>query len=236
MTDAESKLLAFQLKQGFSFNNQDMLKQALTHSSYAKKGREKGAQDNERLEFFGDAVLKLIVSEYLFSTYPTLSEGPLTKKRAQIVSDKFLSEMAIRMDLGSVLFLSDAERQAGGAGRSSILANALEALLGAYYLDSGYEAVKTFFLIQIEACFHTSEVDLKDYKTTLQEYMQKQCLPLPEYLIVQMEGPEHQKIFYVDVVVKIDSKLLRRKGRGSSKKEAEQAAAKRLLEIIDKKE
>lgn len=235
MTDKMDILNEFQKHAGIKFKNISLLKQALTHSSFAKKVRSKGVQDNERLEFFGDAVLKLIVSEYLFQTYPNLSEGPLTKKRAQIVSDKFLSEAAVRINLGAALFLSESEKVSGGASRSSILANAFEALLGAYYLDSGYDAAKVFFLTHFQAVSIEGGIDLKDYKTALQEYLQKKNLDLPNYQLIDTEGPEHQKIFHVEGGIKVDKKTLKRKGKGNSKKEAEQQAAKRLLELLDKR-
>lgn len=234
MKQPEDNLHDFQKQAGIQFKDINLLKQALTHSSFAKKTRAKGLQDNERLEFFGDAVLKLIVSEYLFQTFPTLSEGPLTKKRAQIVSDKFLSEAAIRIHLGTVLFLSESEKASGGANRSSILANAFEALLGAYYLDSGYKAAQDFFLKQFQVLFDEGNIDLKDYKTALQEYLQKKNLGLPNYKLAETEGPEHQKIFHVEGVITVNKKTLKQRGKGNSKKEAEQEAAKRLLEVIDK--
>ncbi len=234
MLDTSEVLESFQIKAGITFQNKELLQQALTHSSFAKKSHEKGISDNERLEFFGDAVLKLVVSEYLFQEFPELSEGPLTKKRAQIISDKFLSEIATQLQLGSFLFLSYSEKQTGGAARPSILANAFEALLGAYYLDSGYEPVKLFFLRWFKACSEGDSVDLEDYKTTLQECLQKKSLSLPSYQLLETEGPEHKKVFHIEVIVNLEKKTLRRKAKGYSKKEAEQAAAKRLLEALEK--
>ncbi len=207
-----------------SFTNKALLSQAFTHSSYAKRGT-----DNERLEFFGDAVLKLIVSEYLYFKYPHLDEGDLTKKRAQIVSDRLLSGLSSALSIGSYMLFSAGEAGTGGAKKPSNLANAFEALLGAIYLDSGYDEAKNFFVARFDLAPSELKVELQDSKTVLQEWSQKFCGELPLYKNLEETGPEHEKCFSVRVSVTKKGKELFAKGQGVSKKRAEQEAARCLL-------
>ncbi|MEK7298272.1 MAG: ribonuclease III [Candidatus Margulisiibacteriota bacterium] len=222
---------------GGSFSQLSLLAEALTHKSYAL--RNPGVMDNERLEFFGDAVLKLLVSEYLYTRYPSASEGELTKVRAKIVSDKSLLVFAKQMDLGQLLLMSDTEAEAGGRNRESNLANAFEAILGALFLDGGLDAVRDFFLPQLERNLdHLQEkAELKDFKSELQEWLQKRGERLPEYVLLRSEGPDHQKQFFIEVRFTDGTKPMLAGGSGVTKKEAEQRAAQMALtQILSKNE
>ncbi len=199
----------------------DLAREALTHASYAN---ETGEPSNERLEFLGDAVLNLAVTEILFRRFPEREEGELTKIRAVVVSRPVLAEVARRLDLGKHLLLGQGAEEAGARERPSVLASALEALLGAVFLAYGYSAardlVEKLFSLEIERYAQ----ETPDYKSLLQELVQARFGGLPEYRVVEEEGPEHKKVFTVEVSAGGHSAL----GRGKSKKEAEQAAAKRL--------
>ena len=222
------RLMEFQKVAGIAFKNAGYLSVALTHSSYARHAKTRGIQDNERLEFFGDAVLKLIVSEYLLKKFPSASEGDLTKTRAQLISDKNLAFLAEKLRMGDFLMMSHGEKNTGGRQRLSNLANAMEAVLGAYYLDSGLPAVHQFFthlLIRHEQELLAQDY-VVDYKTALQEHVQRQRRELPAYKTVREEGPEHDKLFYVMVIVSGDDGRREYEGSGRSKKDAEQMAAK----------
>lgn len=219
---------------GLRFKNTALLKQALTHSSYAKQKIYHSIQDNERLEFLGDAVLKLLVSEYLYQKYPKADEGELTKLRAKFVSDHALGHLAKTIQLGAYMILSHGEAHTGGETKVSNLANAFEALLGACYLDQGLETAKAFFIPLLEQHFDLlfSEEDGQDYKTTLQEWTQKHRLSLPKYEVLREEGPDHEKIFYVEVQLMIQGKSRIFSGQGINKKMAQQSAAKAALSAI----
>lgn len=206
----------------------ERLEQALTHSSYTYENRISKLENNERLEFLGDAVLKLISSEYLTERFPEYEEGDLTKIRAILVSDKVLSKFANRVNLGKYLRLGVNEERNGGRKRESTLACAFEALLGALYLENKFFDLK-FMLIE----FIEDEVTIIDenaskfnYKAILQEWTQSVSNELPEYITVKEEGPSHNKTFYVDV--KVDG-AVKGKGVAQSKKEAQKRAAKDAL-------
>jgi len=206
---------------------QELLRRALTHPSYAN---ETGEESNERLEFLGDAVLSLAVTDLLFHRFPERAEGELTKIRAVVVSRPVLAEVARRIGLEKHILLGRGAEEAGARERPSVLAAALEALLGAAFLAQGYPAVRDLveklFLEEIER--YAAEVP--DYKSLLQEWVQAKFGGLPEYRVVAEEGPEHKKVFTVEA----RAGGLRALGRGRSKKEAEQAAAKRLyLSLAD---
>ena len=218
----------FEKKTGLVFSNKDLIQEALTHSSFAKR-QVPPVADNERLEFFGDAVLKLIISEYLYEKYPNESEGELTKKRARMVADKLLAGLAQSLDLGAFIRLSPGEKKAGGSNRASTLANAMEAILGALYMDQGYDAAKTFFISLLQEVGYNDDSALHDNKTKLQEWLQKKGLALPKYQVLKSEGPDHEKTFYVEVAIKRNELPNAAVGYGKSKKEAEQHAAKKLL-------
>jgi ribonuclease-3 len=198
-----------------------LLNQALTHSSYALENSY--VSDNERIEFFGDAVFKFVVSEYLFKNFPSLDEGELTQIRSVLVSAKFLEKVANIMHLNKYILVGN-----GIPMKPSILARAMEAILGAIYLDSGFEHVSRF--IETNFCVHAQELSLDEikdnYKAKLQELTQAKAQGVPCYKVLSTEGPAHAP--YFEVSVSIGSKTIA-KGSGQSKKKAEQAAAKEAL-------
>ncbi|MBQ6335964.1 MAG: ribonuclease III [Ruminococcus sp.] len=214
---------------GYSFHNPELLTEAMTHSSYAHE-QHKGMKYNERLEFLGDAVLSIVVSDYIYKHCPELPEGELTKLRASLVCEKSLFDFAKQIDLGSYLRLSNGERRNGGAKRPSIVSDAFEALIAAIYLDGGMEAARKhilrFVIPEIEQHKNHS---FKDYKTALQEIIQKNPGEKLEYRLVGSSGPDHDKHFKVEVC--LNSNVIG-KGGGRSKKEAEQQAAREALELM----
>lgn len=214
---------------GYIFKNLDLLKTSLTHSSYANEVK-KGTQNNERLEFLGDAVLSIIVSEYLFKNFSHLPEGELTKLRASLVCEKNLAEYSRKLNVGQFLLLGKGEEMNGGRERSSILADAFEAILAALYLDSDMstatEYVLKFVKNQLE---NTKEINFKDYKTILQEIIQQNREEKIQYVLKDEYGPDHDKHFVSEV--HLNSNVIG-KGEGKSKKEAEQQAAKEALELM----
>ena len=223
MTDLENKI-------GYHFKNKDLLSEALTHSSYANERKAQHIKYNERLEFLGDAVLSIVVSDYIFSHCPELPEGELTKLRASLVCEKSLFEFAKKIDLGSYLVLSKGERNNGGAERPSILSDAFEALIAAIYIDGGMEpAAKHILNFVIPSIKNSRKKKGKDYKTTLQEIVQKNPGEKLEYVLIGESGPDHNKHFVVEV--HLNSNVIG-KGGGRSKKEAEQQAAREALELM----
>ena len=222
-----SELKKFQSIIGYSFNDEELLKQALTHSSYANEKHLKKLSDNERLEFLGDAVLELTSSEFLFANYPNLTEGELTKLRASIVCEPTLAACTEAIHLGHFLFLGKGEDQTGGRKRKSVLSDALEAVIGAIYLDGGFanakEFVQKFILTDIE-----KKQLFYDSKTILQEVVQGQHESL-SYVLLEESGPDHDKNFTVGVM--IGEKQIST-GTGHTKKSAEQEAAYRALLLL----
>ena len=217
-------------KIGYHFKNKELLNTALTHSSYAKERKSQHIKYNERLEFLGDAMLSVIVSDYIFLHCPDLPEGELTKLRASLVCEKSLFEFAKKIDLGSFLVLSKGERKNGGAERPSIVSDAFEALIAAVYLDGGIEpATKHVLNFIIPAIKSSKKPQMKDYKTTLQEIIQKNPGERLEYVPVSESGPDHNKHFVFEV--HLNSNVIGR-GGGKSKKEAEQQAAREALELM----
>lgn len=210
---------------GYQFKEPELLRQALTHSSYANEKHLKKQSDNERLEFLGDAVLELVSSEYLFKNYPKMPEGELTKFRASIVCEPTLALCTKDIDLGKYLFLGKGEDLTGGRNRKSILSDALEAVIGAIYLDGGFEAAKEFvhefILVDIEnkKLFH-------DSKTILQELVQGNYKEELHYELVAEEGPDHDKKFTVQALI---GQRVIGHGTGHTKKAAEQEAAYEAL-------
>ena len=210
----------------YAFKNKELLERALTHKSYANEN--KVLAHNERMEFLGDAVLNLVVSEYLMQTCPDANEGDLSRLRAAIVSEPALAEVARSIGLGAYLLLGKGEDQTGGRNKESLLANSLEALIAAVYLDGRMEATETFILRFFDDSIKKAcalRVTL-DYKTELQELCQDRLKQLPEYRVISETGPDHQKQFEVELSVKGD---VYGRGIGKSKKEAEQRAAKEAL-------
>lgn len=222
-----------QEKIGYEFNNYELLNWALTHSSFANEHKKYKITFNERLEFLGDSVLGLIISDYIFNKYSDYPEGELTKLRATVVCEPSLSYVAKQINLGKYLLLGKGEEVTGGRERVSILADAFEALIGSIYIDGKFKSAKTFVLkfmtSIIENAVNGRELFI-DYKTQLQELLQKKTKSKIEYRVVFEEGPDHNKIFHTEVVLK--NKVLG-KGQGKSKKEAEQNAAMKALKRMD---
>lgn len=229
----ENLLMILQEALGYFFNNPNFLSKALTHKSY---GNEKNGsvKNNERFEFLGDSVLDMIVSDYTVKNYSDHSEGALSKIRASVVNESCLAELARKINLGKFLLLGKGEDLSGGRDKSSLLANAFEAVAGAVYFDSNMEtAFKVFLpLLQDEINKFANTCDFRDFKSDLQEYTQNKLNCIPVYKVVNETGPDHSKIFEVKVVVK---KEIWGQGKGRSKKEAEQAAARDALESYNLK-
>lgn len=212
------------------FNNKRLLKQAFCHRSYLNENPQSDLENNERLEFLGDAVLELIVTEELFEKYPNKPEGELTNWRASLVNAKMLSETARELSLNDYLLLSRGEKKETGKARQYILANTFEALIGAAYLDLGYEKCREFIkeklIIKLEDIIKQGL--FKDAKSTFQEEAQERQGITPTYKVVKEWGPDHSKQFIIGVFLKEE---LIAEGKGSSKQEAEIEAAKKALEI-----
>ncbi len=217
---------------GSPVNNPNLFLAALTHSSYANEHLDEGAEHNERLEFLGDAVLELVVSEYLYRAYPDLPEGDLTKVRAGVVCEPTLAKKARELGVGNLVLLGRGEEMMGGRERDSLLADVFEALTGALYLDRGLEATRSFIVRTL-----AEEIDSlvnnprsHDFKSMLQELVQQRDHTARiTYQVVQERGPDHNKVF--EVVVKVNGRLYGC-GRGKSKKGAEQQAAAQALEKL----
>lgn len=219
------KLSRFLKRQGWEIKEKSLYEQALTHSSFAyEKGRP--CFHNERLEFLGDAVLELIISSYLYKSYPALPEGKLTRLRADLVCEASLATLAENLNLGEYLRLGRGERASGGDRRPSLLADALEALIGAIYLDWGLKRCRRYVLELYRPALDNLQEGLlrRDYKTRVQELAQARFGITPEYRIIRESGPEHDKMFQAEIV--FDLKSVGR-GTGRTKKESEQAAAKK---------
>lgn len=224
-------LSELQNRMGYTFRDDHLLRHALAHSSYANEHRGEVPGSNERLEFLGDSVLGVITAEYLYSHFRSLPEGNLTKMRAALVCENSLFQFAKELDLGSFLLLGHGEERSGSRSRPSIVSDAFEAVLAAVYLDGGFEAAKNYvlpFLIKGAKELHTGTRD-HDYKTTLQEIAQQNPGELIHYEMIDSTGPDHAKIFEVHCY--LNSNLLG-KGKGRSKKEAEQMAAKEALKLM----
>ncbi len=214
---------------GYTFSNPKYLTIALSHTSYVNEVK-RGLVSNERQEFLGDAVLSIVVSDYLFKHYSHLPEGELTKLRASLVCEKSLCEFAHMIGLGQYLMLGRGEEQMGGRERPSILADAFEALIAAIYLDGGMEHAKKFILGFVKKQVEKEKkVFFKDYKTALQEIIQQNREEQLTYVLVGESGPDHDKHFSVEV--HLNSNVIG-KGEGRSKKDAEQMAAKEALELM----
>ncbi|MCZ8512457.1 ribonuclease III [Paenibacillus filicis] len=223
-------LKQLQSELGIAFRDPELLRQAFTHSSYVNEHRVGSYKDNERLEFLGDAVLELTVSEYLFQKYPDRTEGELTKLRASIVCEPSLVGFAEQLEFGSYVLLGKGEELTGGRTRPALLADVFESFIGALYLDQGLEVV-CGFLRKSMFPFLPKQGKLltADYKTLLQEHVQQICMGPLEYKIVDERGPAHEREFVAEVY--LHDKLLGT-GSGRSKKEAEQHAAAEALETL----
>ena len=231
----EDKLLRFQSKLQYIFNDVSLLKMALTHKSYAyEQGKTTGNDYNERIEFLGDAILEHIISEKLYSHKPILKEGDMTKKRAAIVCEASLSSALRRINGQEYIYLGKCEKTTNGKLKDAIVADAFEAILGAIYLDAGYDVASQICLRLLDKEINTilsGGVLNMDYKTKLQEKLQENGTVKIEYISVKEEGPEHDKTFTVELL--FNGKKIG-DGVGKSKKQAEQHAAKNALEEISK--
>ena len=215
----------------YKFRNKDLLIEAITHKSFLNELKTRGTKDNERLEFLGDAVLDLVMSEYLVGYHIDLPEGELSKMKARVVSKPTLSRVAAKLQIGNFLLLGKGEERTHGRNKSSLLADSLEAIIAAIYLDGGLEAAKKFLLDKFEEEMKElfrPELSF-DYKTELQEISQQDFETLPSYSITSEHGPDHQKVFEVELTIK--DRLFGR-GSGKSKKDAEQMAAKEALDKL----
>lgn len=207
---------------GYRFSSADLLQTALTHRSY-------GSHNNERLEFLGDAVLSVIIAEALYERFPEADEGTLSRLRASLVKGETLAARARALDLGGALLLGPGELKSGGFRRDSILAGALEAVIGAVYVDGGLGAARDLVLSIFEEHLHSASQRgmSKDPKTRLQEYLQARHLPLPDYRVLSVEGRDHAQVFRVECVV--DGLSAPVEGAGGSRRKAEQDAAAGVL-------
>jgi ribonuclease III len=221
-----------QKKIGYEFCDQGFLEEALTHRSFTNEHPELKVNNNERLEFLGDAVLTLTLSHLLISKFPRLSEGSLSKIRASLVNEVHLAKLASGLRLGSFLRMGRGEELTGGRQKTSILADTLEALLGAVFLDGDLVAAQTLInRLFEEDLIDQTGLDKRDFKTLLQEYCQAELKSPPAYNVFREEGPDHSKVFFVDVRVK--GKIIA-KGKGKTKKEAQQKAAEKALKTLAK--
>lgn len=220
--------LDFQKISHYTFHNPGLLKEALTHKSYVNETSIKGIKDNERMEFLGDAILDLVISEYLFEKLPEAKEGELSKLKSTVVSEVTLANVARKINIGKFILLGKGEELSQGRSKNSLLANTLEAVIAAIYLDGGFyegkNLIRRWFFETIENIM-THQVTF-DYKTDFQEECQRVFEILPEYRLARSSGPDHNKEFEIQLLVK--GKVFGF-GRGKSKKEAEQKAAKEGL-------
>ena len=222
-------LKEFEKNIGYRFKNEKLLKQALTHSSYANEKHMKKFSDNERLEFLGDAVLEVVSSEFLFKNYPKKTEGELTKLRASIVCEPTLASCTEPIHLGDFLYLGKGEDLTGGRKRKSILSDAMEAVIGAIYLDGGFASAKEFILKYILTDIEDKQL-FYDSKTILQEVVQGEHGQL-SYVVLEESGPDHDKCFTIAVCIGEKQISV---GVGHTKKAAEQEAAYKALRILNK--
>ncbi|WKC58241.1 ribonuclease III [Borrelia sp. P9F1] len=227
----KEQLDKFLMSLHIGFGDLGLLNTALSHSSYANELDQKSI-NNERLEFLGDSVLNLVITDYLYRLYPDKSEGELSKARSYIVSEDSLSSIARELDLGNYLLLGRGEESNDGRNKKGILADAIEAFVGALYLDGGFSKASVFvielFDVHIRLMFNRG--DFKDYKSLLQEYVQKKYKISPSYKLAKEIGPDHSKTFCVELYV--DDKFISN-GKGRSKKEAEMRAAEMALKNVD---
>ena len=220
-------LEALQKRLGYQFKDQNLIIEALTHKS------SKQPYNNERLEFLGDAVLDLIVGEYLYHEFKDVAEGELSKLRASLVNEKSFEKLARLLHLGEHIYISLAEENNSGREKSSLLSNAFEAIMGALYLEAGLEKTRALAISLLEEAYPKIDMDaiFRDHKTTLQEHTQAHFGVTPEYRLVRSFGPDHKKEFEIAVSIKGNDLAL---ASGKSKKEAQQKAAMIALEILKK--
>lgn len=218
----------FEKRIGYTFKERDLLTRAVTHKSYSHEARHENSRHNETFEFLGDSVLGFVIGDMLFRHFPELDEGALSKMKAYLVSATSLAEKARAFEMGEVILLGVGEEKTGGRKKDSLLANLFEAMIAAVYLDGGIDPARK--LIEDSFRDDITKIDREDllfhdYKTALQELAQGKGLPLPDYNVVEEVGPDHDKTFVVEV--KVGNHVAR--GEGSSKKEAQQQAARHAL-------
>ena len=216
---------------GYEFKNKQLLETALTHTSYAYENKK---QSNEKLEFLGDSILEFVSSEYIYHNYPKLKEGEMTKVRASVVCEDSLQKIAKMHNFSDFLYLGKSERTSQKEVRPAIMADSIEAVIAAIFLDGGLEEAKKFILNNLAKPIEnaTKNIGQKDYKTVLQEVLQKNGNVDIEYVIVDEKGPDHEKVFTAEVI--FNNKILAT-GEGKSKKQAEMEAAQKALENIKKR-
>jgi ribonuclease III len=217
---------------GHEYNDHEIFHRSLTHKSFMNENRAKGDVDNERIEFLGDAVLNLLVTLLLMDYFPDLDEGVLSKRRSSIVNERSLAKLARKICLGDSLYLGKGEEFTGGRDKDSILADAFEAIIGGLYIDGGLKAAQTFVNRYFRPLIRYSAKpgSYKDYKTLVQEMAQKLYKQTPQYHLVNVEGPEHNKVFESEIIIGSESFG---KGKGRSKKDSEQKCAKTALKRME---
>jgi len=217
----------------YFFNNINLLRQSLTHRSYVNEHPGAEWKHNERLEFLGDAVLNLSLSDMLLKKYPNLPEGRLSKIRAGLVNKKKLASLSLQLGLGSYLLMGKGEERTGGREKPSLLADTFEAVLGAVYLDGGFNTASLLVDRLFQAHFEDhGNLFTQDYKTLLQEYCQGKLKTIPVYSVFREEGPDHKKVFFVEVTIQ-DQVVS--SGKGKTKKDAQQKAAEKALSQLELK-
>ncbi len=235
-TKRQKELLAFQKKVGLKFKNLSLLELAFHHSSFSNENSN-FSPNNERLEFLGDSVLGLIVSSFIYRSYPEKKEGDLAKIKSVAVSEDSLATIAARLEVNKLLILGKGEEMSGGRNKKAILADAMEAVIGAVYLDAGLKCAQKFVLSLLSEYIGELEQNkiVNDYKTALQEIFYKKFKKFPHYELKKVSGPEHEKVFWFSITVNKD-KEEKKYGpcSGKTKKEAEQAVAKLVYEDLTK--
>lgn len=229
--DRLKQLTLLQEKLHYAFRNINLLSTALTHRSYVNENPQLGASDNERLEFLGDAVLGLCVSDLLMKKHADFDEGTLSKIRSLLVNEKPLADLAAKLCLGDCLLLGRGEDHSGGRAKESLLANAFEAVIAAIYLDSSFSKTKTILRRLMKPLMNDEAMNAQcfDHKTALQEFCQKKYKSAPLYTLLIESGPDHDKTFEVEVTIGDD---IRQIGRGKSKKDAQKQAAQKAWESL----
>lgn len=229
----EKNLDAFEDRLGHRFSNRDLLRQALTHKSFSHEARSREFPDNETFEFLGDSVLGFVIGDMLFHRFPTVDEGALSKIKAFLVSSSSLARKARELGMGEAFLLGVGEEKSGGRNKDSLLSNLFEAVIAGVYLDGGIESARRLIERSFTADLESVDADdllFHDYKTALQEVAQGLGLPLPDYNVIGELGPDHDKRFVVEV--QLANQILAR-GEGSSKKEAQQQAAREALKVYE---
>jgi ribonuclease-3 len=224
------ELERFEDRLGYAFRDQGLLREALTHTTYVNEHRDEAARDNQRLEFLGDTVINSIITARLFHLFPEEKEGPLTKKRAELISEGALSRIARHLGIGAYLFLGKGEELDGGRKKASLLADAYEAVVGAMFLDSSYEETARVVHRHFAEAFGAfEELSITDYKSLLLEFCQSRFKTLPRIAVVHERGPEHEKEFEVNVI--LEGGVIGQ-GSGKNKKQAAQEACKEALRSL----